>query len=347
MTGSSRKPDGPRWAAWFARGLTPWRGVFLLAGLLAGCSTTQLQSWSPEQTIVLPVEEARVSLMKVEQPSNCRNWSPDEAVLAYAELEGEQAHVHNIRNCTYLTEDSYVVGYYDKTYDLSKLRSIDFITVPFKGMPSMAHTMLSFGFEGDDYLALSVEIRREQGEQYQFLNGILRQYEIIYILGDERDLIRLRTNYRKDDVYIYRVRATPEQIRRILVDVVQRANKLRTEPEFYNTFTNNCTTNIVRHVNNLWPDRVPYDYRVLLPGLTAELAYELGLLETDGSFEETKQRAWVNDLALEHADSPQFSAQIRQRITAAIAAQKSAPRPPAVARARSVEGKASPRLPAN
>ena len=180
--------------------------------------------------------------------------------------------------------------------------------------------MLSFGFAGNDYLAVSVEIRRERGEEYQTLAGFFRQYELIYVVGDERDLIKLRTNYRKDDVYIYRTRATHEQIRRMFVDVFQRVNKLCQEPEFYNTLGNNCTTNIVRHVDNLWPDRVPYDYRVMLPGLTAKLAFDLGLLETDVSFEETKQRAWINDLAQQYADSPDFSARIRQRVDAYAAA---------------------------
>lgn len=268
---------------------------------------------SPDHAI-LPLEGIQEELVKVEQPSNYRDWSPDQAVLSYADFNGDRVTVHNIRNCTYLTENEYVVDLYDKTYDLKKLRSVDFITVPFRQAPVMAHTMLSFGFDGDDYLAVSVEIRKEKGEQYAFLNGVLRQYEIMYVVGDERDLIKLRTNYRKDDVYIYRTRATPEQARGMFADVFQRVNQLKEQPEFYHTFANNCTTNIVRHVNNLSPDMVPYDYRVLLPGLTAELAYELGLLDTNLSFEETKRRALVSDLAHRYAEAPDFSAQIRQRL---------------------------------
>ncbi len=284
----------------------------MLALLAAsGCAVVDLRTCSPEEA-VLPLEQVREKVAKIEQPSNYRDWSPDQAVLAHAEFDGDQIHVHNIRNCTYLTEDNYVVAHYDKTFDLSKLSSVDFITVPFKGMPSMAHTMLSFGFEGDDYVAVSVEIRKEKGEHYEFLNGVLRQYEIMYVVGDEHDLIGLRTNYRKDDVYVYPAKATKEQMRALFVDVFERVNKLRYEPEFYNTFTNNCTTNIVSHVNHLAPNLVPYDYRVLLPGLSPELAYDLGLLDTKLPFEETKRRARVNDLASKYADSPDFSVRIRR-----------------------------------
>ena len=172
--------------------------------------------------------------------------------------------------------------------------------------------MLSFGFAGRDYLAVSVEIRKEQGESFGPLKGFFRQYEIMYVLGDERDLLALRTNHRLDDVYVYRARATRQQVRELFLDVIRRVNKLSVEPEFYNTLTNNCTTNIRNHINRLSADRVPYDYRVLLPGYADRLAYDLGLLQSDGSFEETKRRARVNYLAFLHRDSPNFSVRIRQ-----------------------------------
>ncbi len=247
-----------------------------------------------------------------DRPSNLRDWSPDQAVLPYAETYGDVVRVHNVRDCTYVSQDAYVLNYYDKSYDLNRLRSVDFIMVPFQNMPSVAHTMLSFGFEDGDYLAVSVEIRREKGEQYQFLNGILDQYELIYVLGSERDLVKLRTNYRGDDVYVYRARATPEQGRRLFLDVIQRVNKLAAEPEFYNTFTNNCTTNIARHINHLAPGKVPLDFRVLLPGYSDKLAYDLGLLDTSLPFPEARRRANVSELARRNPDSADFSALIRR-----------------------------------
>jgi hypothetical protein len=192
------------------------------------------------------------------------------------------------------------------------LESVDFIMVPFKESTLLGHTMLSFGFAGDEHLAVSVEIRKEAGESFGALKGFFNQYEIMYVVGDERDLIGLRTNYRLDDVYVYPTQATPQKARELFVDVMTRVNKLADSPEFYNTLTNNCTTNIRNHINRLTPDRVPYDYRVLLPGCSDQLAYELGLLKTDGSFAETRRRSRTNYLAFLYRDRPDFSAKIRR-----------------------------------
>lgn len=244
-------------------------------------------------------------------PSNARNWAPDQAVLARAEVEGAQVRIHNIRHCAYRTVSDYTVRHYDKTYNLNELNSVWFFVVPFPELPALAHTMLSFGFADRDYLAVSVEVRKEQSESYAALTGMLNQFEIMYVVGDERDLVALRSNYRLNEVYMYRARATPEQVRTLFLDVIGRVNKLAAEPEYYNTLTNNCTTNIMQHVNRLKPDTVPYNWRVLLPGQSDRLAYDLGLLDTNLSFEETKRRARINEPAYQWRDSPDFSVAIR------------------------------------
>ncbi len=246
------------------------------------------------------------------QPSNHRDWSPDQALLSYAEINGDIVHVRNIRNCTYIDQDSYVLNYYDKTFDLSKLESVDFIVVPFRGMPSLAHTMLSFAFDDGDHLAISVEIRRQQGESYELVKGMLNHYELMYVVADERDVVKLRTNYRGDDVYLYRARATPEQARMLFVDVMQRVNKLSESPEFYNVFTNNCTTNIVGHINHISPGKVPQNLKLLLTGHSDRLAYDLGLLDTALPFDEARRRAKVSDVARQCATAPDFSERIRR-----------------------------------
>ncbi len=245
-------------------------------------------------------------------PSNHRTWSPDQAVLAWAEFEGEKITVRNIRNCAYLNADEYTIDYYEKTYDLRRLESVDFIVVPFKKTPSLAHTMLSFGFGDGIFLVVSVEVRREIGETFDPVLGMMQQYELIYVVGDERDLIQLRTNHRRDDVYLYRTRCTREQARALFVDIMHRVNQLAEHPEFYDSLRNNCTTNIAQHINHLVPDRIPLDYRMLLPGYSDRLAYDLGLLETDASFEETKRRAHINQAALRHAGKTDFSVLIRR-----------------------------------
>lgn len=251
---------------------------------------------------------------KVWRPSNDRIWSPDQAVLPYAEIDGNLVTIHNIRNCKYRSETDYTVDHYDRTFDLNELQTVDFIVVPFAEAPQLAHTMLSFGFGGTDYLACSVEIRKELGETYSPIKGLLRQYELMYVLGDERDLVLLRTNHRLSEVYLYRSRATPQQARDLFLDVLARVNKLYQEPEFYNALTNNCTTNIVRHVNRLAPGRVPYALPVLLPGYSDRYAYDLGLLDTDTSFEETRARAKINMAAWLYRDDPNFSLRIREHL---------------------------------
>lgn len=242
-----------------------------------------------------------------------RPWSPDQQVLSTAEIGPQSITVHNIRNCTYRTTSDYTVNYYDRTIDRAAIQSVDFVVVPFAEAPSLAHTMLSFGLDDGTHIAVSVEIRKHQGESYSPLLALLPLYQLMYVVGDERDLIALRTNYRHDGVYVYRTRATPAQAQSLFVNVLRRVNKLAAAPEYYNTLTNNCTTNIRRHVNELLPGEVRYDYRILLPGYSDRLAYDLGLLDTNVSFEETRRRARVNYLANRYRNASDFSARIRDR----------------------------------
>ena len=247
-------------------------------------------------------------------PSNDHhNWSPDQVVLPRAEIHEPSVTVRNIRNCAYRSEQDFDVRYYDKTFDLGQLDSVYFIVVPFPETPRLAHTFVSFGFAGRDYLAVSAEVRKEKGQTYSPVDGLFNQYQIMYVVGDERDLIGLRANYRLNDVYLYRARATPQQVRTLFVDMMQRVNKLAEKPEFYNTLTNNCTTNIVAHVNRLSPHRVGFDYRVILPGYSDRLAYDLGLLDTELSFEATRERSRITREACLYRESPTFSQDIRRR----------------------------------
>lgn len=246
------------------------------------------------------------------RPSNDRDWAADQAVLPWAEIDGREIRVHNIRNATYRTAGDYDVAWYDKTYHLDRLESLWFIVEPFAGWEGPAHTFVSFGFAGGEYLAVSVEIRKEKGEEFSVWKGLLRQYEIMYVLGDERDLIKLRSNFRGDDVYVYPVRAPREGMERMLLAMLGRANRLRERPEHYNTLTSTCTTNIVRHVNQIDPERIPYRYEVFLPGFSDRLAYDLGLIDTDLPFEQARARFKINERARRWADSPDFSTRIRQ-----------------------------------
>ena len=246
------------------------------------------------------------------RPSNDRNWTRDQERLPWAEISGNRVDVHNVRYARYRSTDDYDVAWEDRSYDLDRLQSAWFMVEPFdQDWQGPAHTLLSYGFEGDDYLAISVELRKEKDEQFSPLKWMLRQYELTYVVGDERDLIQLRTNHRRDPVYLYPVRASRERIREMFVTMLQRANHLREHPEYYNTLTNSCTTNIVRHINELVPGRVPWSYKVLLPGYSDELAYDLGLIDTDLPFPEAKQRYRIDDDALSAEGREDFSRQIR------------------------------------
>jgi hypothetical protein len=187
-----------------------------------------------------------------------------------------------------------------------------FLVEPFsRDWRGPAHTLVSFQFADGRYLAVSAEIRKEKGEEFSPWKGLLRQFEMIYVVADERDVVRLRTNYRKDPVYLYPGRADRQKVRALLVDMLTRTNELAARPEFYNTLTNTCTTSIVGHVNTISPKKVPFSLKVLFPGYSDRLAYDLGLIDTDLTFEQARERFHVNARALRSGDSPDFSRRIR------------------------------------
>ncbi|MFT4586820.1 MAG: hypothetical protein ACI9VS_000108 [Candidatus Binatia bacterium] len=220
------------------------------------------------------------------RPSNDREWTSDQEALATAEISGDLVTVRNIRNCVYRSEEDYDVRHYDATFDLNELESVWYGVEPFGGFEGAAHTFLSFGFKGDRYLAVSVEIRKERGETFSVFKGLFKQFELMYVIGDERDIVLLRSNIRKNPVYLYPAKSNEAGRRKLFLSVMNRANGLAGKPEFYDTLLSNCTTAIADHVNELIPGKVPWGRRVILPGYSGELAHELGLLDTDLSFEE-------------------------------------------------------------
>ncbi len=245
--------------------------------------------------------------------SNDRSWQPDVAVLPHATIEGNHVTVHNIRNFEYRTETDFTPHYYDKTFDLEKLDSVDLIAVYWMG-PDIAHIFLSFGFEDTDYLAVSIETRKEVGEGYSTLKGFFKQYELYYVVADERDVIRVRTNYRKDppeDVYLYRLNTPVERIRRVFLDYLAKINSLETQPEFYNTLTTNCTTNILMHTR-VNPESLAFSWKILLSGHTPEYVYENGGMGRNLSFPELQERSLINAVAQQADAAPDFSQRIRE-----------------------------------
>lgn len=247
------------------------------------------------------------------KPSNDRDWQTDVAVLPYAMVQGNIVNVHNIRNFDYRSETDYTPAYYDKRFDLSKLDGVDIIAVYWMG-PAIAHVFLSFAFEGGDHLAVSIETRKEKGEAYSTLKGFFRQYELYYVVADERDVIRLRTNYRNnppEDVYVYRAKAPIENGRRLFMAYIDRINDLKSKPRFYNTLTSNCTTSIWMntHVNQ---KHVPFSWKILVSGYLPEFLYEHGRLDSNGlSLAELQRSAQVNARAKIADKDSNFSSAIR------------------------------------
>lgn len=248
----------------------------------------------------------------VTTPSNDRNWNDDQVILPSAEISGNLVRIKNVRNFIYASTTSYTPRYYDETYDLEKIKGVWYVVEPFAGIPGSAHTFLSFEFENNQYVSISVEIRKEKGEKYHPLKGLFNKYELMYVIANENDAIKLRSNYRKDSVYVYPANTTKEKAQKLFLSMINRVNELKNNPEFYNTITNTCTTNIVAHINEITPKRVPFlSLRIILPENSDKLAYELGLIDTSLSFEDIRNRYYINDRALKYADDPEFSVKIR------------------------------------
>jgi len=244
-------------------------------------------------------------------PRNDRDWQPEVAVLPYATIKGDLVTVHNIRNFDYRTETDFTPAYYDRMFDLRRLDRVDLLSVYWVG-PAIAHIFLSFGF-GDEHLPISIEVRKTRSKEYSTIAGFFRQYELIYIVADERDVVRVRTNYRKsppEEVYMYRVLGPVENGRRVFLDYIRDINRLREHPRFYNTLTTNCTTVIFAH-STVNPGHVPLSWKVLVSGFVPEYLYELGRVDRSLPFEELKRRAHINARAQAADESPDFSRLIR------------------------------------
>jgi Domain of unknown function (DUF4105) len=245
-------------------------------------------------------------------PMQNRDWAPEYARLVHATIKGDLVTLHDIRNFDYRTETDFTPRYYDKTFDLQQLDSVDLIASYWMGN-AIAHTIISFGFSGKDFLAISIETRRERQESYSSIAGFFKQYELFYVVADERDLIRLRTNYRKDppeDVYLYRTLAPAAYARLLFLDYIREINSLAERPEFYNSLTTNCTTSILTHTR-VNPSHLPLSWKVLLSGYVPEYLYEHRRIDTSLPFEDLKRRSHINAAAQAADQAPDFSQRIR------------------------------------
>jgi hypothetical protein len=246
------------------------------------------------------------------KPSNEGNWQPDVARTAWAEIDGDRVTIHNLRNCDYRTETDYANCWSDRTLNLSQIRAADMFLTNW-GIPFASHPIVSFQFGDNEHVAFSIEARYKADQAYSTILGCFRQYGLIFVAADERDVIRLRTNYRKDEeVYLYRVKVPPEVARAMFLTYVAYLNKLKDHPEWYNEVTRNCTTTLQKPLAADVNNPQPWNYRFLLNGTLDELLYDRGRLVTGGlPFPELKQREHINAAAQAANRSPDFSALIR------------------------------------
>jgi hypothetical protein len=245
------------------------------------------------------------------RPKSDGDWATGMEVLPRAEIVGDTLLVRNFRNFRYTESGEPVPRYEERTYDLAKLLSLDYFLAHWSG-PVMAHTLVSFGFDDGRFLCVSVEARRQHWQSYSPLWGLFRSYELMFVLGDERDIVRLRTNIRREQVYMYRLRLPPPDLRRRLVDYVRRIEILAAQPDWYNSVTSNCTTNLFynRHANVPWWLRP----NIFLNGFSARAMYRLGFLDNSLPYRELQARCAIRERALAAGDAADFSQQIRAPI---------------------------------
>lgn len=271
-------------------------------------------SWVTITIIVVAVLLlALIIFMLVTNPSLSRNWSPDQFLMPEVSFtEKDKVTIKNIRNIKYRTTRDYDLNYYDKEIDIEDVQTAWLAIAPFVGFGA-AHAMISFGFSDGTYLAISIEIRRKKGKKFDPVKGFFRQFEIMYVLADERDVIGVRTNIIKYDVRLYPIHAEKKIIREVFCDVLKRADKLGTEPEFYNTIWNNCVTNIIRHARRFSEKPIPaWSPRYLFPDFLDRIAYRLSILDTDLGYKETRKRFNITKQAQTAGLDGDFSKIMRQ-----------------------------------
>lgn len=243
------------------------------------------------------------------KPSHDRIWADEVARLLHIDIDGNHAHLTNVRNFDWRSETDYTVRWEDRDYDLGRLVSADLVLSYWMG-PAIAHTLVSFGFDDGRYLTFSVEIRKEKGESFSALGGFFRKFEAVLVASEERDIVRVRSNVRGEDVYLYRLQVEPATLRKLFAGYAGEAARLEREPAFYNTLTSNCTTIVFDLARAINP-RLPFDYRLLASGYLAEYAYDVGGLTPGFDYATLHARGRITERALAAGNDARFSELIR------------------------------------
>ncbi|MBA8877041.1 Lnb N-terminal periplasmic domain-containing protein [Phyllobacterium myrsinacearum] len=259
--------------------------------------------------VLVPVVVALLFWWNTITPSLNRIWADDVAQTVTGTLSGNHVTLANIRNFEWRSPTDYTPRWEVRSYDLENLDSVD-VFLSYWSSPAIAHTLVSFGFSDGNHVVFSAEIRKERHEQFSEIGGFFKEFELAMIAADERDIIRLRTNIRKEDVYRYRINLTPEMRQALFLSYLDTGNRLSREAQFYNTVTANCTTVIFDMIRAITPD-LPVDYRIILSGYLPGYLYDLGAIDRSKPLGEVIQAASINQRAMDADMADDFSARIR------------------------------------
>jgi Domain of unknown function (DUF4105) len=291
------------------------RGIFAAASLVFTVVAVAFLA-TPRRWLALAVYAAAFVLVlawwATIKPTNDRNWAPDVARTVTATIDGARLVVSNVRNFTWRSDTDFDQRWEQRTYNISHVTDVDLIMSYWAG-EAIAHTIVSFGFEYSPRLAFSIETRKEKSEGYSSIAGFFKQYELAIVAADERDVVRVRSNVRGEDVRIYRLRMTPANAQILLREYVAAANDLARIPRFYNTLTSNCTLLVFDMVRVIHPG-LPLDARVLFSGYLPNYAYDAGATDTSVSFDRLRDLSKIHDKAIQADADPNFSARIRDGI---------------------------------
>ena len=252
-------------------------------------------------------------------PDPNQDWAPEHARVPHVEIVGNKVYVGDVRNFTWHSRTDFTPGYYERVYDLDAIDSMYYVVAPMPIWDGIAHVFVCFGFSDGQHVAVSVEGRRVVGRPYRVIPSMFRQYQLLYVVGDERDVVGLRGAIWKKPVFFYPARTTTERKRAIFLEMMERAHDLEERPEYYHLITNNCMNNVTYHMRNLGGRTVPRDLRLLLTGFSDRVAYDYGFIDTDLPFAQARQTFRIDDWMQTVPLDEEFSRRLRDMLAERVA----------------------------